>query len=466
MNSSEWLSPTERAAIGKAARSAMPRTEHSVWRPAADRTSPIEVLSVQDEERVAELVPVRYGRMLATPFTFYRGGAALMAADLGSLPNSGLQVQLCGDAHLSNFGAFRAPNRALVFDINDFDETLPGPFEWDVKRLVTSFEIGARSLGFKKASRNAVALAAAASYREAMHEFAAMRDLDTWYSHLEVEEIFQRFQDRVSPRERKMTEKAVAKARNKDSLRALSRLTEEVDGKLGIADRSPLLVPLRKVGSGRDQKQLAGWMEDLLGVYRETLPDDSRHVVEQYRYVDAGRKIVGVGSVGTRCWIVLLLGRDGADPLFLQAKEAGPSVLEPFVGESEYAEHGQRVVQGQRLMQASGDILLGWLTADAPDGVRRAFYVRQLWDGKGSAVVELMGPERMEVYAQLCGWTLARAHARSGDSIAIAAYLGKSDRFDRALLGFAEAYADQNEDDYSALSGAVDSGQIPVETGV
>jgi uncharacterized protein (DUF2252 family) len=299
-----------------------------------------------------------------------------------------------------------------------------------------------------------------------MRGFGEMRDLDVWYSRLDVEEAFERLQARVDAGERRRTEKTIAKARNKDSLRALSKLTERVNGDLRIASRPPLLVPLREVVAGHDSGELAEWMRGLLAEYRRTLGDDSRRLVERYRYVDAGRKIVGVGSVGTRCWIVLLLGRDSGDPLFLQAKEAGPSVLEPFAGASRYRQHGHRVVAGQRLMQATGDILLGWLTADNPDGVQRQFYLRQLWDGKGSAEIELMGPEGMAIYAELCGWTLARAHARSGDSIAISAYLGGGDRFDRAIADFANAYADQNEDDYATLTDAVGAGRIAVETGV
>jgi uncharacterized protein (DUF2252 family) len=456
----------ERARLGKAAREQASRSAHAAWDPPPDRRSPIEVLAEQDLTRVPDLVPVRYGRMLDSPFTFYRGAAAIMAADLAETPSTGLRVQLCGDAHLSNFGAFAAPDRRLVFDINDFDETLPGPFEWDVKRLVASFVVGGRDRGFNKRQRRGVALAATNEYRRAMRRFAAMRDIDIWYSRLDVDRIFQRWRSYVTKADRKRFNKNVAKARQKDSLRALARLTERRNGDLRIASRPPVLQPIEDFAEGQDSAEISARLKGLLAQYRGTLDQQSRRLAERYRYAHAGRKVVGVGSVGTRAWIVLLVGRDEHDPLFLQVKEAGASVLEPYAGPSRFRHHGRRVVAGQQLIQAAGDVLLGWLTAEGLDGEPRDFYVRQLWDGKGSAEVELMSLDALTVYAHLCGWTLARAHARSGDSIAIAAYLGKGDTFDTAIAEFAESYADQNEADYQTLIDARKSGRIEALTGV
>jgi uncharacterized protein (DUF2252 family) len=444
---------TSATEIGREARQRVPRFSHADWKPSQDRTDPVEVLRTEDQARVEKLVPVRYERMLASAFTFYRGAAAIMAADLATAPDSGLRVQLCGDAHLSNFGIFQSPDRSLVFDVNDFDETLPGPFEWDVKRLAASVAIGGRDRGFKRRERAGTVLRSVAAYREAMAEFAAMREMEVWYSRLDVDEISRRVESEASAADRRRLVKNVAKAQSRDSLRALSKLTEVRDGQIRIASRPPLLVPIEELAAaeGVDPNELASVLVRLLARYRDTLDDSARALVERYRYVDAAHKVVGVGSVGTRAWIALLLGRGEGDPLFLQLKEAGPSVLEPFAGASEFSHHGRRVVVGQRLMQASGDVLLGWVTVDGFDGQRRDFYVRQLWDGKGSAEIETMSPKRMTVYAGLCGWTLARAHARTGDPAAIAAYLGKSDRFDQAIANYAELYADQNEADYEAV---------------
>jgi uncharacterized protein (DUF2252 family) len=444
----------------------VPRSSQGEWKPPKKRQDPVEVLAAQDADRVADLVPVRYGRMLVSPFTFYRGAAAIMAADLGSGPDSGLRVQLCGDAHLSNFGIFEAPDRSLVFDVNDFDETLPGPFEWDLKRLVASFEIAGRDREFGAGNRRRFVLAAARSYREAMREFAAMGELDVWYSRLGVDEIASQLQATVKKQERKRFEKSVKKARNKDSLRALDKLTESSNGTLRIASRPPVLVPVSELAGDLSTEEIDTTMEALLERYRSTLPDDDRVLIDRYRLIDAGHKVVGVGSVGTRCWIALLLGRGRSDPLFLQIKEAVASVLEPFAGASEYDHHGHRVVVGQRLMQAASDILLGWFDGEGPDGVERHFYVRQLWDGKGSAEVDLMSPAGMEEYARLCGWTLARAHARSGDRVAIASYVGNGNSFDRAMVEFAEAYAGQNEADYKAVLQAEEEGRVKAEPGV
>jgi uncharacterized protein (DUF2252 family) len=453
---------------GKEARKQASRSSQAGWAPGPDRIDPLQVLAEQDATRVPQLVPVRYGRMLASPFTFYRGAAGIMAADLAASPDSGLQVQLCGDAHLSNFGVFQAPDRRLVFDINDFDETLPGPFEWDVKRLAASLVVGARDRGFSAAEGEAAALSAAATYRTAMSDFASMKELDVWYARLDVEEFERRWSSQISKPARRRLDKNLAKARNKGSLRALEKLTERRDGKLRIASRPPLLVPIDDLAKreGIDPAMIRALLPRLLGEYRDTLDDQARVLAERYHYVDAAHKVVGVGSVGTRAWIALLLGRDESDPLFLQIKEAGPSVLEPFAGAGRFAHHGERVVSGQRLTQAASDILLGWMTVDGPDGRRRDFYVRQLWDGKGSADVEAMEPDTMATYGRLCGWTLARAHARTGDRAAIAAYLGKGDKFDRAIAEFSQAYADQNQADYDELIEAQRSGDLKVESGL
>jgi uncharacterized protein (DUF2252 family) len=453
---------------GKAARKVAPRSEQANWEPGPDRVGPLEILSEQDATRVPELVPVRYGRMLASAFTFYRGAAAIMANDLAASPDSGLRVQLCGDAHLSNFGVFQAPDRRLVFDINDFDETLPGPFEWDVKRLVASVAIAARDRGFDAATEEAVALAGVASYRGAMAQFAAMKEIDVWYARLDMQEFGEKWGSRISKAARRRADKNLAKARGKDSLRALAKLTERRDGKVRIASRPPLLVPIGELAEreGMEPKAVDAMIHGLLRQYGETLGEEAHMLIDRYSYVDAAHKVVGVGSVGTRAWIALLFGRDETDPLFLQIKEAGASVLEPFAGASRFEHHGQRVVAGQRLTQAAGDGLLGWITAKGIDGKSRDFYVRQLWDGKGSAEVELMSADTMVGYAQLCGWTLARAHARTGDRRAIDAYLGKGDRFDRAIAEFSRAYADQNDADYAVLMEAQRSGDLKVETGL
>jgi uncharacterized protein (DUF2252 family) len=454
--------------MGKQARKLAPRSSQADWKPGPDRVGPLEVLAEQDKTRGPELVPVRYGRMLASAFTFYRGAAGIMAADLAASPDSGLRVQLCGDAHLSNFGVFQAPDRRLVFDINDFDETLPGPFEWDVKRLAASVAIGARDRQFSAAECEAAVLASVSAYRTAMAQFATMGELDVWYARLDVEGAASQWQQDAGKAERRRLEKNLDKARNKGSLRALKKLTETVDGQIRIADRPPLLVPIDKLAEreGREPAEIRGLIEGLLVTYRDSLDEQAGVLAARYHYVDAAHKVVGVGSVGTRAWIALLLGRDAEDPLFLQMKEAGPSVLEPFAGASEFANHGHRVVAGQRLTQAASDVLLGWLTVEGIDGKQRDFYVRQLWDGKGSAEIETMSAPTMATYAGLCGWSLARAHARTGDPQAIAAYLGHGDKFDHAIAEFSEAYADQNQADYEVVIGAERAGTLKVESGV
>ena len=460
------LSAGERAARGRAARAVAPRSGHGDWEPASDRRDPVELLEEQAATRVRELVPVRYGRMLVSPFTFFRGAAFPMAADLAAAPRTGLEVQLCGDAHLSNFGGFAAPDRRLVFSINDFDETLPGPFEWDVKRLVASFAVAGRDRGFDAKRRRAINRTVTRSYREAIRGFAAMSNLDLWYSRIDVEEIAALAAQQGTPKQRKRFERNLAKARSKDSLRAFAKLTEIVEGEPRIVSDPPLIVPIEEVVSGVERADLEEFVRGVIRSYRRTLSADRRQLLERFRYVHSAHKVVGVGSVGARAWIVLMLGRDENDPLFLQLKEAQASVLEPFLGKSKFANHGQRVVEGQRLTQAASDIMLGWIRVTGYDGVSRDFYMRQLWDGKGSALVELMNPRAMTVYAELCGRALAKAHARSGDAIAIGSYLGGGDSFDRALASFAEAYADQNERDYRALQGAVESGRLAVETGL
>jgi uncharacterized protein (DUF2252 family) len=461
------LSVAERVARGKAARSEVPRSSHAGFAPVATRVDAVELLERQARTRVAELVPIRYGRMLVSPFAFYRGAAMIMAEDLAATPRSGLMVQCCGDAHLSNFGAFASPERRLVFDVNDFDETLPGPWEWDVKRLAASMLIAALDNGFSAKQQDKVVLGTVKEYRRAMREFALMNNLAVWYSHLELEPVLQQFSAQFKPRLVKRAEKTLAKARTRDSLSAFAKLTHVVNGRVEIVDQSPLIVPITKLASGRQGREIFEELRGVLRGYRATLEFDRRVLLEEFELHDIARKVVGVGSVGTRAWIALLLGRDDQDPLFLQIKEAEPSVLEPFLGPSEFSNHGQRVVTGQRLMQATSDIFLGWLHIEAGlDGQSRDFYVRQLKDWKGSAEIERMDPEAMTVYGKLCGWTLARAHARSGDRIAIAAYLGAGNAFDRALLDFSNAYTEQNQRDYNTLADAVKTGKITAQTGL
>ena len=458
----------ERAARGRAARAECPRSSHAGFDLSAGR-DPVAILEEQARTRVPELVPVRYGRMLVSPFTFYRGAAAIMAHDLAPTPRAGLHVQLCGDAHLSNVGGFASPERSLVFDLNDFDETLPGPFEWDVKRLAASFEIAGRDRDFTDAQRAKAVLSAVRSYREWMRTLAESRTLDVWYARLDVETIEQNLRSKQAKRQAETVAKGAAKARTKDSMKAFAKLTEMVDGEPRIVSDPPLIV------SAADLAKDAGiqfeWLESLIhGLfreYRDTLQDDRRHLLEEFRMVDLARKVVGVGSVGTRCWILLLLGRDGDDPLFLQIKEAQASVLEPYLGKGAYENHGQRVVAGQRLMQTTSDIFLGWLRSkETLDGAERDFFVRQLWDWKTSVDLDTILPQGLQLYGEVCGFLLARAHARSGDRIAIASYLGKSDGFDRALAEFAIAYADQNERDHAAVKAAAEDGRIRVQEGL
>jgi uncharacterized protein (DUF2252 family) len=465
------LTVDEREARGRDARRQAPRRGHGRWEPAPDRPDPVALLEEQAQSRVPYLVPIRYGRMLTSPFTFYRGAALIMAADLAATPVSGLDVQLCGDAHLSNFGLFGTPERQMLFDINDFDETLPGPWEWDVKRLAASFEIMGRDRGFAPADRQAIVMAGMAEYRDRMRRAAAMSSLAAWYDHLEVgtllELVRQEVQGkRVGKAEGRAVEQMVAKARTRDSTRVFAKRAGEVDGELRIVADPPVIVPVEDlIRPGSEWDDPGPVIKKLLSSYRRTL-GRRHHPLEEYEYVHAAYKMVGVGSVGTRCYIILMLGRDQDDPLFLQVKEAQTSVLERFLGPGPYSHHGERVVAGQHLMQAATDIFLGWQRITGLDGVTRDYYVRQFHDWKGSADVDSLLVPGAILYSRICGATLARAHARWGDRIAIASYLGKADTFDRAIADFSTTYADQNERDYATFTAAVGSGKLIAQTGV
>ena len=486
-----YPSVDERRAKGEQARARAPLSGHSGWKPAADRPDPVTVLSDQDATREPDLVPVRHGRMAVSPFTFYRGAAAIMAADLKDTPVAGLGTQLCGDAHLSNFGLFASPERRLLFDLNDFDETLPGPFEFDVKRMAASFMIAGRNNGLSRADARAAARASATAYREAMAEFAQLPTMEIWYAHLDEDELMRAIRHTVAGTKKgakgekkepkgakkdskeaklaklaeKRAEKTREKAHTRDSLQALSKLGELVDGSYRIVSQPPVIVPARDLAAtfGLSPDQVVPVVQDQFRAYRATLQDDRRHLLERFQFVDVARKVVGVGSVGTRAFIVLLQGRDAQDPLFLQIKEATSSVLEAYLPKSKYRQHGERVVQGQRMMQAASDIYLGWTKGL---DTRRHFYWRQLRDMKGSILVEEMTPLGLTFYARTCGWTLARAHARSGDPVAMAQYLGTSDAFDKSITDFSERYADQNEQDYADFLQAIQSGRLEAVEGV
>jgi uncharacterized protein (DUF2252 family) len=461
-------SPRKRASRGLAARRACPPGDQAHLDLPADREDPVALMRAEDAGRLPELVPVRHERMLASPFAYFRGAAGLMARDLAAAPVSGLGVQLCGDAHLSNFGMFASPERRLLFDVNDFDETTPGPWEWDVKRLAASLAVAGRQNGFDRKARRKVVTAAVRRYRDAMIGFGGMRQLDVWYARADVDEVKGLLESKVSKAARRRFDKTVLQARGSDHLKASRKLTEVVDGQRRIKADPPLVVPLTDLVPDVERQALEEVLRSLLRRYRRTLLPDRQVLLDRYEFVDMARKVVGVGSVGTRCWIVLLQGRDEDDPLFLQIKEAGTSAVAPFVPRSLRPSHppaneGKRVVDGQRLMQAASDLFLGWERATGIDGIQRDFYVRQLRDQKGSFPVEQMVPLGMGLYGEVCGWTLARAHARSGDAIAIAAYLGEGDdTFPKAVAEFAERYADQNERDHRRMSEVLRPGGLAV----
>jgi uncharacterized protein (DUF2252 family) len=455
----------DRAAVGKSLRTDAPRSSHAAWEPRSDRPDPIALLEEQAVERVPELVPIRYGRMSASPFAFYRGAAYVMASDLAGSLQTGLQVQLCGDAHLANFGAFASPERQLLFDLNDFDETLPGPWEWDVKRLAASVAVVGRENGFEAKRRTEMVRELVGEYRQAIRRFAAMRTLDVWYARVSVSELRELVRSQGSAGQSRRLEKTVAKGRRKDSARAFAKLAVSDNGEARIRADPPLIVPIADLVDRSGAARLALSACRILESYLGSVQGDRRRLLERFRYVDLARKVVGVGSVGTRCWVILLLGRDSSDALFLQAKEASRSVLEQFVAKSEFFNQGQRVVEGQRLMQTASDVFLGWLRQPLglEDLKARDLYVRQLWDSKISADIAAMRRSDMARYDRLCAWTLARAHARSGDSVAIAGYLGPSQAFDYAIAAFAEVYADQNERDHAMLIDAIATGRVQAQ---
>jgi uncharacterized protein (DUF2252 family) len=456
----------ESAERGNAARREVPRASHGEWSPAADRPDPVSLLHAQAATRLQELVPIRYGRMLVSPFTFYRGAAAIMAADLSRTPDSGIVVQACGDAHISNFGGFAAQDRRLLFGPNDFDETLPGPWEWDVKRMAASVEIAGRDIGQPADRRRSLVMECVRAYREAMREFAEESHLQVWYDRLNASELVERFGGRLGRKGRIVFTKPFTKARSKTSLRAVERLTERVGGELRFRNVPPLLVPLHDLVDPNDARRDTDIVGAALEQYAESLDEDRRYLLANYRFVDMARKVVGVGSVGTRAWVLLFTGRGGRDPLMLQMKEAQPSVLEPYLGASKFENHGERVVRGQRLSQAAIDLFLGWQRSVGLDGEEHDFYIRQLWDWKASIDLSRMTTSGLGAYSRACGWSLARAHARSGDRVAIAAYLGPGSKFDQAIARFSAAYADQNELDHQRLADAAAAGAVVALSGV
>jgi len=460
------LQSGESAERGRAGRRSTPRPAHGDWARASDRPDPVAVLTAQAASRVQELVPIRYGRMLVSPFTFYRGAAAMMAADLAATPDSGIVVQACGDAHILNFGGFAAPDRRLLFGPNDFDETLPGPWEWDVKRMAASAEIAGRDVGLPADRRQWIVTDCVREYREGMRGFARQSHLDVWYERLNASELVDRFGGKLGAKGRIVFAKPFAKARRKTSLRAVEKLTERVDGELRFRSVPPLLVPFRELFDPADARNETAYIRELLDEYASSLDEDRRYLFETYRFVDMARKVVGVGSVGTRAWVFLFVGREGKDPLVMQAKEAQASVLEPYLGASKFENHGERVVRGQRMSQAASDIFLSWQRSEGLEGKEHDFYVRQLWDWKASADLSTLSESGLHAYTRACGWSLARAHARSGDRLAIAAYLGGGSVFDKAIARFSTAYADQNERDHQRLADAVAAGEVAAESGV
>ncbi|HRY09097.1 MAG: DUF2252 domain-containing protein [Actinobacteria bacterium] len=453
----------QRRLAGKEVRKKVPRESLGMWAPPADRRDPVQILIDQGDSRVADLIPIRYARMLSSEFAFYRGAAAVMASDLSYSPNTHLTVQLAGDAHLSNFGGYASPDRTFVFDVNDFDETLPGPFEWDLKRLVASFAVAGRSNGFDEQTRAGIIGRVVRTYRESVQTFSQMPRMDVWYSRLTAQDIIDKWSSKVDKSYRKAFEKQVEKAQTKTSQKALQKLTStDADGTIRFLSNPPFMEPFDEVVGTEDRDAFKYAAQAALVEYRRSLISDRRVLFSGYRVVDLARKVVGVGSVGTRCWVMLLMAdHDESDVLMLQLKEAQASVLEQYLGRSRAHQHGRRVVEGQRVMQAASDILLGWTQVTVRDQ-QVDFYVRQMWDWKESADISTMDATSLEIYAHLCGWTLARAHSRSGDRVALAGYLGTSDTLDRVLTDFAEAYADQNVKDHAALQEAASAGRIQV----
>jgi uncharacterized protein (DUF2252 family) len=452
-----------RTRAGRSARAQVPRRAHAGWKPAPSRADPIGVLESQAARRVPELVPIRYGRMVASPFAFFRGGAAIMAADLATTPRSGFQAQLSGDAHMANFGGYASPDRDLVFDLNDFDETFVGPWEWDLKRLAASVAVAGRDHGEDQSARRNAVSGVSAAYREAVQCYAQMRALDVWYSRIDAEDVLQRVQTDFDRKTARRLKQELAKAKRKDNLRALSKLTTRESGATRIASDPPILVPLTELLPDVEAEAVEAELRAIIRRYIASLPPDLEPLIGNYELVDLARKVVGVGSVGTRAYVALLLGRDDRDPLFLQVKEAQPSVLQSWLGRGRFANQGRRVVDGQRRIQAASDILLGWVRARDTAGVQNDFYVRQMWDWKYSPPLEALDADGLEQYARLCGRTLARAHARTGDRLAIAGYLGSGNAFDDAIVSFAEDYADQNARDHRALVDAIKAGRITAD---
>lgn len=460
------LSVAERRAHGRAARAQASRSSHGRWAPRPDRPDPVTLLEQQAATRVPELVPIRHGRMMVSPFTFLRGAANIMASDLDGSPQTGLRVQLCGDAHCGNFRGLASPERTLLFDLNDFDETIPGPWEWDVKRLAASLVVAGRHRGFAEDHCRDLARTAAREYREGIRRFAEMSEIDIWYSRIDATDFLAAFDARSSAKQTRRVRKALDKARRKDRSRAFEKLGATTDGTPHIVADPPLIVPIEDLFPEADAERVDAWARGAVAEYRASLHGSRRHLLDHYSYAHLARKVVGVGSVGMRNWIVLMVGRDEDDLLFLQLKEAEPSVLEPFVGRSRYSNMGRRVAEGQWMIQAASDVFLGWVRTEGLDGHQHDYYVRQLWDWKGKADFDTMLPAAFDIFAGLCGQTLARSHARSGDAIAVGAYLGGGDRFDDAIARFAARYADQNERDHEAFLGAVHSGRIQAEPGL
>jgi uncharacterized protein (DUF2252 family) len=457
----------ERAARGKALRKKVPLESHGEWSPRKKkRGDPVKILERQSADREPDLVPIRFGRMSASPFAFFRGGAALMAADLAHAPRIGLQAQLCGDAHLMNFGLFETPERALIFGLNDFDETLPGPFEWDVKRLATSMEIAARDLDLSHSDRSAAVLATLRAYREGMAEFADMRDLEVFYARLPAADLQAKLRASAGQKEGKEVERQVHKSLKRDHLRAFDKLLRDDGGEFRFVSEPPLLVPAEGLLNKEQRGRYVDVVRSFLKQYRAGLAPHVRALMERYKFVQMARKVVGIGSVGLRTWVVLFIGRDSEDPLLLQLKEAKHSVLEPYTAPRSYDCQGHRVVDGQRFMQVAADPLLGWYHLRAFDGKVHDYYARQLWDGKVSFDLDRLSPAGLRAYGEACGWTLARGHARSGDRIAMAGYLGNKDTFDKAVAKFAVTYAEVNEDDHRRLLKAIKKGRVKAQTGV